>query len=57
MESPYARDVVLYVLFAQLLAAATEERPEPVRRAPARTVPKASHLRWRESLTGRRPRG
>jgi hypothetical protein len=57
MQSPGARDVVLYVLVAQLLAATTEDPPAQVRRAPPRDVPKASHVRWRESLTGRRPRG
>jgi hypothetical protein len=53
-----ARNVVLAILLAQLLAGADHEGP-PHRagRAPRRVTPRRSHLVRRASESGRRPRG
>jgi hypothetical protein len=53
-----ARNVVLAILLAQILAGAGHEGPpHPAGRAPRRVAPRRSWLVRRESVTGRRPRG
>jgi hypothetical protein len=53
-----ARQVVLFVIFAQLLAAARhDERPRLVQRPPERLPARRSRRPHVESLSGRRPRG
>jgi hypothetical protein len=56
-DAPGARDVVLYLLVAQLLAAASDPGGDAPRRRPPRAVVRASRARRHESLAGRRPRG
>jgi hypothetical protein len=53
-----ARQVVLAVLVAQLLAAGAHEGPpHAARRAPRHARPRRARLPHRDSLAGRRPRG
>ena len=53
-----ARNVVLAILLAQMLAGAGHEGPPHAAwRAPRRVAPRRSWLSRRESVTGRRPRG
>jgi hypothetical protein len=53
-----ARQIVLAVLVAQLLAASQHERPpHAARRAPRQSRPRRQRVAYRESLAGRRPRG
>ena len=53
-----ARNVVLAVLVAQLLAGAQHEGPpHAARRAPRHARPRRHRLPHRDSLCGRRPRG
>jgi hypothetical protein len=53
-----ARRVVLAVLVAQLLAASGHERPpHAARRPPRQSRPRRRRVAYRESLSGRRPRG
>jgi hypothetical protein len=53
-----ARQVVLFVLIAQMLAAAQHDGPPHVSsRAPRAVGPRRSRLPHRDTLTGRRPRG
>jgi hypothetical protein len=53
-----AREVVLLVLIAQLLASAGHDGPPHAStRAPRRVYARRSHLPHRDSLAGRRPRG
>jgi hypothetical protein len=53
-----ARNVVLAILLAQMLAGAAHDGPpHPAGRAPRRVVPRRSHAVRRGSVTGRRPRG
>jgi len=53
-----ARQVVLFVLIAQMLAASQHDGPPHVSaRAPRRVAPRRSRLPHRDSLSGRRPRG
>jgi hypothetical protein len=53
-----AREVVLLVLIAQMLASAQHDGPpHPAARAPRHARGLRSRLPHRESLTGRRPRG
>jgi hypothetical protein len=53
-----ARQVVMFVLVAQMLAAAQHDGPPHVSsRAPRRVAPSRNRLPHRDSLTGRRPRG
>jgi hypothetical protein len=53
-----ARNVVLAILLAQLLAGAGHARaPWVARRAPRHARPRRHRLPHRESLSGRRPRG
>jgi hypothetical protein len=53
-----ARQLVLAILFAQLLAGAGHEGPpHPARRAPRHHRPLRHRLPHREALAGRRPRG
>jgi hypothetical protein len=53
-----ARQVVLCVLVAQLLAASQHERPpHAARRPPRQSRPRRQRVAYRESLSGRRPRG
>jgi hypothetical protein len=53
-----ARDVVLAILLARLLADAGHEGPpHPAWRAPRREAPRRSRLVRRGSVAGRRPRG
>jgi hypothetical protein len=53
-----ARQVVLTVLVAQLLAASHHERPpHAARRPPRQSRPRRQRVEYRESLSGRRPRG
>jgi len=57
-QAPGTRDVILYLLVAQMLAASAHEGPphRPIR--PPRRAPRAKgRVRRHESLTGRRPRG
>jgi hypothetical protein len=53
-----ARQVVLTVLVAQLLAASQHDRPpHAARRPPRQSRPRRQRVAYRESLSGRRPRG
>jgi hypothetical protein len=53
-----ARQVVLAVLVAQLLAGARHEGPpHAARRPPRQARPRRERVPYRESLSGRRPRG
>jgi len=53
-----ARNVVLAILLAQLLAGSAHDGPpHAAGRAPRRVVPRRDHRAFRASLTGRRPRG
>ena len=53
-----ARNVVLAVLLAQMLAGAAHEGPpHPAGRAPRRVAPRRSRAVRRTSAAGRRPRG
>jgi hypothetical protein len=53
-----ARQLVLAILFAQLLAGTGHEGPpHAARRAPRHARPRRHRLPHRESLAGRRPRG
>ena len=53
-----ARQVVLFLLVAQMLAAEGHDGPPHVSsRAPRRVAPRRSRLPHRDSLSGRRPRG
>jgi hypothetical protein len=53
-----ARQVVLALLFAQLLAAGAHAGPpHPAQHAPRKEAPRRDRRAYRESLSGRRPRG
>jgi hypothetical protein len=53
-----ARNVVLAILLAQLLAGAGHDGPpHPARRAPRHARPRPRRLPHRGSVAGRRPRG
>jgi hypothetical protein len=53
-----ARNVVLAILLAQILAGAGHESPpHPAGRAPRRVAPRRARLMRRGSVAGRRPRG
>jgi hypothetical protein len=53
-----ARNVVLTILLAQMLAGAGHEGPpHPAWRTPRRVAPRRSRVVRRESAAGRRPRG
>jgi len=53
-----ARQVVLAVLFAELVAGARHDSPpHAAQRAPRHARPRRSRLPRRDSLCGRRPRG
>jgi hypothetical protein len=53
-----ARQVVLAMLFAQLLAGAQHDGPPHAgHRAPRHTRPRRQRTAYRDSLAGRRPRG
>jgi hypothetical protein len=53
-----ARQVVVAIVFAQLLAGAGHDGPPHApRRAPHRDRPRRHRLPHRDSLSGRRPRG
>ncbi len=53
-----ARNLVLAILFAQLLAGADHEGPpHAARRAPRHDPPRRDRLPHRDTLSGRRPRG
>jgi hypothetical protein len=53
-----ARQIVLSLLLAQLIAGAQHEGPpHAARRAPRHARPRRDRLPHRESLSGRRPRG
>ena len=53
-----ARNVVLAILLAQMLAGADHDGPpHPAGRPPRRVVPRRSWVARRESAAGRRPRG
>jgi hypothetical protein len=53
-----ARQVVLFVMIAQLLASADHDGPPHASsRAPRRVRARRSRLPHRDSLSGRRPRG
>jgi hypothetical protein len=53
-----ARNVVLAILLAQLLAGAGHDGPpHPAWRAPRRVAPRRAHVVRRASEAGRRPRG
>jgi hypothetical protein len=57
-HAAYARQVVLAVLLAQLLAGARHDGPPHAARRPPRDAPAARRrLPRRQSLPGRRPRG
>ncbi len=57
-QAELARQVVLAVIVAQLLAGSQHERPpHAARRAPRQTRARRARIAYRESLTGRRPRG
>jgi hypothetical protein len=57
-DAEWARNVVLALLLAQLLAGAGHEGPPHAhRRAPRRRDPGRTRRPHRESLAGRRPRG
>jgi len=53
-----ARNVVVAILLAQLLAGAAHDGPpHPAGRAPRRVLPRHDRRAGRDSLAGRRPRG
>jgi hypothetical protein len=53
-----ARNVVLAILLAQLLAGAAHDGPpHAARRAPRHARPRRQRLPHRDTLSGRRPRG
>jgi hypothetical protein len=53
-----ARNVVLAILLAQMLAGADHDGPpHPAWRAPRRVAPRRTWIARRESAAGRRPRG
>jgi hypothetical protein len=53
-----ARNVVLTIMLAQMLAGAAHDGPpHPAWRTPRRVTPRRSRLLHRGSLAGRRPRG
>jgi hypothetical protein len=53
-----ARNVVLAILLAQMLAGAGHDGPpHPAGRAPRRVAPRRDRRAFRETLAGRRPRG
>jgi hypothetical protein len=53
-----ARNLVLAIVFAQLLAGADHEGPpHAAKRAPRHDHPKRHRLPHRDTLSGRRPRG
>ena len=53
-----ARNVVLTILMAQLLAGSAHDGPpHAAARAPRRVAPRRDRRAYRESLAGRRPRG
>jgi len=53
-----ARNVVLSILLAQLLAGTAHDGPpHPAWRTPRRVAPRRSRVVRRGSVTGRRPRG
>jgi hypothetical protein len=57
-QAELARQVVLAVLVAQLLAGAQHAGPpHAAMRAPRQARPKRQRVAYRESLAGRRPRG
>jgi hypothetical protein len=57
-QAEAARNVVLAILLAQMLAGSAHDGPpHPAGRAPRRVAPRRSHLVRRSSVTGRRPRG
>jgi hypothetical protein len=57
-HAAYARQVVLAVLVAQLLASSRHEGPPHAARRPPRDArPRRQRIAYRESLAGRRPRG
>jgi hypothetical protein len=57
-QAEAARQVVLFVLVAQLLAAAEHEGPpHAAQRAPRQLRPRRSRRPRVEALSGRRPRG
>jgi hypothetical protein len=57
-QAELARQVVLAVLVAQLLAGSQHERPpHAARRAPRQSRARRQRIAYRESLAGRRPRG
>jgi hypothetical protein len=57
-QAELARQVVLAVLVAQLLAGSQHERPpHAARRAPRQSRARRQRIAHRESLAGRRPRG
>ena len=57
-QAEFARQVVLAVLVAQLVAGAQHAGPpHGAMRAPRQARPKRQRVAYRESLAGRRPRG
>ena len=57
-QAELARNVILAVLVAQMVAAAQHDGPpHAARRAPRYARPKRKRLAHRDSLAGRRPRG
>ena len=57
-QAELARQVVLAVLVAQLLAGSRHEGPpHAAHRAPRSARPRRERVAYRESLAGRRPRG
>jgi hypothetical protein len=52
-----ARNIVLTILLAQLLAAGAPAGPPPAPRAPRHARPRRQRRVHRASLAGRRPRG
>jgi hypothetical protein len=56
-QAAAARQVVLFVLMAQLLAAAQHDGPPHAPARAPRTVPRRSRLAYSDTLAGRRPRG
>jgi hypothetical protein len=57
-HAAYARQVVLAVLIAQLLAASRHNGPPHAAwRPPREARPRRQRMTYRESLAGRRPRG
>jgi hypothetical protein len=57
-HAAYARQVVLAVLLAQLLAGSRHDGPpHAARRPPRDALLRRQRMTYRESLAGRRPRG